>query len=383
MVEIQEALKLIDEQPVMRKSVKVATTSALGRVLSVAVYAGLDLPSFDNSAMDGYAVCGSGLAFEVVGEVAAGQISYDRLASGQAMRIFTGAKVPVGTTAVVMQEHVEVSEQTIFLKGPVKAGANIRRQGEEIKSGDLVFNVGHLLNPPSIGVLLSLGVGWVEVHVPPKVSVLVTGNELVDPGNALIKGQVYESNGGALVAALRQYGIEEIVLMRVEDDLESTQKTIERLLNESDVLLISGGISVGKYDVVGEALEKNGVERIFYKVNQKPGKPLFFGNKNGKCVFGLPGNPGSALNCFYIYVLPLLMRFMGKQSLNFSAKWAHDCVVQGVKPTFFRVQEHQGEVSMLSRQSSSMLHSFALGNALVLLQPGEYVAGESVRYWSY
>ena len=177
-----------------------------------------------------------------------------------------------------------------------------------------MFEHGTHLNPPALGILQSLGFTKVKILLPPKVAVLITGNELENAGKPLQKGKIYESNSIVLKTVLQQMGIITDIVEQVEDDLTATQNAIEKALNQSHLVLISGGISVGNFDFVGQALEQIGVERLFYKVKQKPGKPLLFGKHKQALLFALPGNPASTLNCFYVFVYPLLQALMGRSS---------------------------------------------------------------------
>lgn len=380
MIGIDEALSLINSQTVKRSTLRKMTVLSVGCVLSEPIYARIDLPSFDNSAMDGYAVCGEDSQYQVMGEVAAGQIIYDRLNAGEAMRIFTGAKIPEGTTAVIKQECA-VRQGDELTVGSFSVGANIRRQAEEVHQGQLLLESGHCIIPASVGLLLSQGVVSVNVYASPKVSILVTGDELVDPNHALVKGQVFESNGGMLMAALIQLGVAGVNLLRVKDDLSQIKSQIETLLGESDIVLISGGVSVGDYDLVKTGLEMSGVGEVFHNVFQKPGKPLYFGRKENTFVYGLPGNPCAALTCFNVYVNALLAKMQGKSISCTKIPLAESYTVKGSKPTFLRAKIQDGRAKVLKNQSSSMLTTYINGDGLVLLQPGECQEGTQATVW--
>lgn len=385
MISVEEALDHVVSQTVSRRASKRKVEEATGCILASDITAPIHIPIFDNSAMDGYALGSAGRSFTIVGEVAAGISPDISLKPGEAIRIFTGAKVPAGTYAVVMQEKVTVSGLQIQLDEDMPEGANVRLAGEEISQGDVVFQKGHMLNAATAGLLYTLGITAVEVHKPPRVGLMVTGNELVTPGNELKPGQIYESNGGMLHVALEMAGVTNIQVRQVKDDLETTRATVAELLQTVDILLVSGGISVGDYDFVKQSLEANGVEEVFYKVKQKPGKPLYFGKHKESYVFALPGNPASSLNCFYVYVRPLIENFLGansKHQFN-EGVMSHRQEVKGDRPVFYRSRLEKGRLEILGKQSSSMLHSFALGNALVYLQPGVYEKGQSVPYIAY
>lgn len=383
MITITEALKIIQDQQIELHSKVVDIDAALHYYLAEEVIAPFDVPSFDNSAMDGYAVCGSGNAFELVGEVAAGDITDQTLSTGCAMRIFTGAQIPLNTTAVIMQEHVEVKGKQVILQEEVVEGKNIRRRGDELAEGQQVFGSGHIINPATVGLLASLGVAKVEVVQKPTIGIIATGNELISPGESRGEGQIFESNTFALKGALQQHGWSCQSVEILPDDFERIKSSIASQLERSDVLLISGGISVGEYDFVKRALEANGVEQQFYKVLQKPGKPLYFGRRGDTFVFALPGNPASSLTCFYIYVIPLLERLSGGAGLGLKRTdlpLKESFHFKFDRPTFLKAWVDQGRVKILDGQGSSMIHSMAQGNALVFLeQAGKYKEGEPVQ----
>jgi len=382
MVSIEEALKLIKEQDVSLLRDELPLAQSLDSFISEPVIAPFDLPSFDNSAMDGYAICGEGQSFQIVGEVAAGNIQENNLEPGQAMRIFTGGRVPENTTAVVMQEKVSVEGDKLRLDEEVTEGKNIRRKGAEIAKGQTVFEKGHRITPAAIGLLSSLGFGSVSVYQQPVIHIVATGNELVEAGQQKEIGQIYESNTHALAAALQSKGFYAGRRKVIEDNLDSISNGIDEELSQCDVLLLTGGISVGDYDYVKQALEENGVEEVFYKVMQKPGKPLYFGRREDQFVFALPGNPASSLTCFYIYVLPLLERLSGGEGKGLQRMMLplkEEYHFKSDRPTFLKASIENGEVSILEGQGSSMIHSMAMGNALVFLdQPELFRKGAQV-----
>lgn len=373
MITIEEALDRIHQQKVETKITEQPLSQSLGFCLGQALHAPFDLPDFDNSAMDGYAVCGIEKNYRIVGEVAAGDTAANQLKPGEAMRIFTGGKVPQNATAVVMQEKAEVANGVLSITSEVKTGQHIRPKGGELSGGQLVFDKGHLISPASVGLIASLGIELVKVYQKPTVRLIITGNELIAPGEKRKPGQIYESNSLSIAAALEKFGFSCAEKLQVADDYEATVSAIAESLQKTDVLLLSGGISVGDYDYVQKALLANGVEEIFYKVFQKPGKPLFFGRKDKKYVFALPGNPASSLTCFYIYVLPMLQKMSGAADWSlpaFDVPLAHDYQLKGGRPSFLKAKIAEQKVSILDGQGSSMIHSLAMGNALVYLEPG-------------
>lgn len=368
--------------------VTIPLQQAVGRVLAADVTAFTDIPAFEQSAMDGYALSFAGYELHntltVQGEVPAGAPESSVLQANQAIRIFTGAPVPAGADTVVMQEKVEVKNgQLHIVDDQLKPGLNVRLIGSEIKAGELMLAKGDKLTPAAVGFLATTGVSEVLVYPTPVMSIIVTGNELQQPGKALLHGQVYECNSFQLRAALKLLQIEEVPVFEAKDDLQVVKDTLKYALDNSDVVLLTGGVSVGNYDFVPEAAAACGVVTLFHKLKQRPGKPLFVGTKGKKWVFGLPGNPSSVLTCFYEYVIPALEQLMQLKP-----------VVPGIKVplskaysktaalTFFLKGYYDGQtVAPLDSQESYRLRSFAMANCLVVLpeEKMEYAVGEEVE----
>jgi len=370
MVTIEEAHKIIKDQDVDLKTETRKLEDCLGFSISEDISAPFDMPSFDNSAMDGYALCGISQEYRVVGEVAAGDKKEFELKVGDAVRIFTGAKVPENTSAVMMQEKTSVAGNKLTLQQMPKQGQSIRRKGEELSKGQLVFEKGTTITPAGIGLIGSLGIINVEVFKKPIIKLITTGNELIEPGKPKAEGQIYESNSYALASACEQFGFKCGNKKQIQDDFEAIKSGIKESLETTDVLILSGGISVGDYDYVKQALEENAVKEQFYKVFQKPGKPLYFGRKEDKFVFALPGNPASSLSCFYLYVLPFLYQLSGstKNGLQrYTFPISHNFENKGDRPSFLKAKISNNEVEILDGQGSSMILSMAHGNALAFI----------------
>ncbi|WP_194777926.1 molybdopterin molybdotransferase MoeA [Pararhodonellum marinum] len=345
----------------------------LGKVLAADLYSPISVPLFDNAAMDGYAFAFADYEekkpLKVSHVVQAGAPFLPEVKNGEAARIFTGAPVPPGTDTVVMQEICEIDQgQLKILSKDIKKGENIRLKGSQTKTGELIMEKGLQLNPAMIGFLAGLGLSELPVYKFPNVVVLTSGKELVLPGKPLLPGQIYESNSYALRATLAELGITATKWPTVDDEPEKVRLSIKEALVNCDVLLITGGISVGEYDFVQAALEDLGVEKLFYKVKQKPGKPLYAGKKGDKLVFGLPGNPASTLTCFYQYVKPSLLQMMGKKP--------EDPISAALKTTFQKKEGltqfmkgrlTDGLVHLLTGQESYKMNSFAVSNCLVEL----------------
>jgi len=371
MISVKDALTIIDEIPKICRYQKVNLNNALNLVLYDDVFSPINMPPYRQSAMDGYAIKWSEKEEYVIGkESKAGDNENHRLNTSEAVRIFTGALVPDNADTVVIQEHVKKTQNAIFIeKRPLKY-ANVRHTGEQIKKGELALKKGTVLNEAAIGFLACLGVGEVTAYIPPRVSIVVTGNELQDIGAPLPIGKIYDSNSIMLKSAVLKYGITEIEIIKIEDDYDATEIGIETVLKKSDIVLISGGISVGDYDFVKKALLANNVDELFYKVNQKPGKPLWFGKKDNTFVFALPGNPASALTCFYVYTLPLLRKLCGYEHGGLEkvfVKSASAFKNKSGKTLFLKADLNHDSVTFLDGQSSATMHTFALSNAIACI----------------
>lgn len=375
MTSVEDAKKLIVKTATRLNPVQQEITKSLNYVLAEDVSSPIHYPPFDQSAMDGFAIIHSDLLkkkeIEIIGEAPAGNPFKEKISSGQTVRIFTGGEIPVGTDTVIIQERVSITNNKIISDGtPLPEGANIRRKGSQIKMGDLALKKGTVLNPGAIGYLTGLGVEEIKVYPKPKVSIIVTGNELQKPGKQLEKGQVYESNSFSLIAALESIHIPPYEVVSIGDDEKQTTDALRSSIANSDIVLVSGGISVGKYDFVGKCLEDLKVENIFYKIYQKPGKPLFFGKQNQCLIFGLPGNPASVLSCFYEYVLPSIKIMQGfnevflkKLNLPISADFAKK---EGLG-FFLKAKIVDAQAEVLTGQESNNIGAFAFADCIIYL----------------
>lgn len=384
MIKVEEALTIIEANSAKMPVQQIAVSKALGYVLAEKVISPIHMPPFRQSAMDGYAFIHSiKHQYDIVSTSQAGDHSNLKLNANEAVRIFTGAFVPDDADTVVMQEHVIANKNSILIAAMPAKSANIRPKGEQIAKDDIVFEAGTLMTPAAIGFLASLGITEIKVHKKPKVAILVTGNELVKPGEKLKKGKIYESNSVMLQAALETIGIKKTKVYSVKDNLKATKKALKSILKKYDIVLISGGISVGDYDFVKEALLQNDVKELFYKINQKPGKPMFFGSKNETLVFALPGNPASSLTNFYIYVVPAIKSRIGFLEIHKTKvirKLNSDLKNNTGKTLFLKAKYNETHVEVLDSQSSAMLNTFAVANSLLIFPENieEYKKGQLV-----
>jgi molybdopterin molybdotransferase len=388
MISVTEAKNKIRANARALTPVTIPLEQAVGRVLAADVFAQTDIPAFNQSAMDGYALSFAGFQLHntltIHGEVPAGAPELFILQPDQAMRIFTGAPVPTGADTVVMQEKVRADNGKLIIQDEqLKAGGNVRLKGSEIKAGELALTKGQQLTPAAVGFLATTGVSEVSVYPTPVMSIIVTGNELQQPGKALLHGQVYECNSFQLRAALQLLQIEDVPVFEAKDDPQSLKDILQNALDNSDVVLLTGGVSVGNYDFVPEAAAACGVTTLFHKLKQRPGKPLFVGQKGNKWVFGLPGNPSSVLTCFYEYVITALEQLMQLKPVlkTIKAPLAKAYSKTAVL-TFFLKGAYDGEtVVPLDAQESYRLRSFAMANCLLCLpeEKMDYEAGEEVE----
>jgi molybdopterin molybdotransferase len=375
MISVSEAKKIIADNVLVLQPTILPIQQASGLTLAEDVYATMDIPAFSQSSMDGYAFSFSDWQqkkeLKIVGEIAAGSENVFEVKPGDAVRIFTGAAVPPGADTVVMQEKVGINNEVLIITDEsLQAGNNVRPKGSEIKAGTVALGKGSALSPAAIGFLAGIGIADAKVYPNPSISIIITGNELQQPGSPLQHGQVYESNSFALKAALKQLGIESIEILSATDKKEVITATLQKALQQSDITLLTGGISVGDYDFVLHATTECGVEKLFHKVRQRPGKPLYFGKKERKMVFGLPGNPASVLTCFYEYVEPAL-RNMGRQKTGIQVKQALLAAPFKKAPglTHFLKGYYDGNtVTALHAQESYRLSSFANANCLIKIE---------------
>ncbi|OQP60394.1 molybdopterin molybdenumtransferase MoeA [Niastella vici] len=388
MISVTEAKNMIRANATALTPAIVPLEQAVGRVLAADVFAQTDIPAFDQSAMDGYALSFAGFQLHntltIHGEVPAGAPEQFTLQANQSMRIFTGAPVPAGANTVVMQEKVEVIDGKLIIKDEqLRAGLNVRPKGSEIKTGELALTKGQPLTPAAVGFLATTGVSEVPVYPAPVMSIIVTGNELQQPGRELRYGQVYECNSYQLRAALQLLQIEEVPVFEAKDDPHTLKGILQNALDDSDVVLLTGGVSAGNYDFVPEAAAACGVTTLFHKLKQRPGKPLYVGQKGDKWVFGLPGNPSSVLTCFYEYVITALEQLMQLKPVlkTIKAPLAKAYSKTAVL-TFFLKGYYDGQtVVPLDSQESYRLRSFAMANCLLCLpeEKMEFAAGEEVE----
>ncbi len=388
---------LIDSASVTAKTEAVSLDDSLGRILASDIHSTINVPGFDNSAMDGYTialndsqVAQENLSFKVVDRIAAGSTGKD-LNSGSAARIFTGAPIPKGANTVVMQEECKLSEDKsqITVARAINLNENIRPTGNDILKGNVILSSGNQIKPQDISLAASVGVGELVVFKKIKVGVFFTGDELVEPGNPLSPGKIYNSNRYALVALLKQVGCEVINLGNIEDKLDATCDALEALESQCDLIMTTGGVSVGEEDHVKPAVEKLG-ELNLWKIRMKPGKPLAYGKVKQTPFIGLPGNPVSSFVTFCIFSLPFIKKMQGNsnyESKILKVKTNFDCKRAKPRREYARVRiDYSTETplaNLFPKQGSDVMSSVVWADGIIEIPENTtFEAGTILNYYS-
>lgn len=367
----------------------VRVLESVGGIIAADLRAPVDLPHFDNSAMDGFVfsskdVRGASLMnpalLKIVGSVRAGSSDASRLTHGKTYRIMTGAPIPRGADTILEKERAVMQDGFLRITQPVSGGRNIRYRGEEIAKNSKVNLCGVVITAGVIGFLSSLGIRKVRVFSKPRVSIVATGDELVSIARKLRFGQIYDSNTSMLLAALKTLMITPVIVKRVADRKRDLKVALMKALQKSDLVILTGGVSVGDYDHVKQVFQELRIRKIFWKVLQKPGKPVFFGKKGATLVFGLPGNPASVHTCFYQYVYPAIKLQMGHTNPFLKREkivLEHDLRPDREKTMFLkaRINESKGKrcCEVLGQQGSHMLSSFCRSHGFIVVPPGKKI----------
>jgi molybdopterin molybdotransferase len=361
---------------------------SLGLTLAIDQISQIDVPPADNSAMDGYAINCDALSnsastrFIISQTIAAGSVP-QKLAMGTAARILTGAEIPQGANAVVMQEQCEITEDAVIVPAGIAAHNNVRTRGQDIQVGDRILQQGHVLRPQDIGLLASIGIANVSVLRPLTVAILSTGDELVEPGQPLVAGKIYNSNRYLLKGFLKKLNMNVLDLGVVEDNLDATKACLAKAAALADCIISTGGVSVGDEDHVKRAVAELGVLDV-WRIALKPGKPLAFGAIDNTPFFGLPGNPVSTFVTFLLFVKPFLCLQQGQINTpptatllvaNFSTK------ANPKRQEYVRVRRNVDKLDMFSNQSSSVLSSVVQADGLAVIPIGQAISpGDTVEY---
>ena len=389
MIEIWQALQIIQTNRPRPLVVTLPLLDALGRRLAVDIVAPEPSPRYTNSAMDGFAVRwedvatvaeGNPITLAIAGESQAGIPFSGICRSDQAIRISTGAMLPKGTDTVIRVEDTQPKDRWVTVLRVRKKEQDIRRAGEEFAAGELLLTRGIALQAPQLGLLTSVGITEVAVYYPPHISLVVTGTELAAPGEAIAPHQIRDSNSIMITAAVRQAGGEVIARNYTGDTQEDTVAAIRKSINKAGIIIITGGVSMGEHDHVKEAARECGFNELFWRVKQKPGKPLFFARRDDCLLFGLPGNPVSGFMCFMYYIQPLLRSLQGREFSWRKAKARFDQSIKnsGNRTNFMRIgvrKEESGFIiaEVLEKQGSHMLGSIAKADGFIMMEPGQFL----------
>jgi molybdopterin molybdotransferase len=399
MLNIEEALKAILDHATPLTPVTMLLDEAAGLVLAEDVIAHGNVPPFANSAMDGFAVIATDIQqaseatpvrLRILEDVPAGSVATQPVRPGTAIRIMTGAPLPDGADTIVHVEVTRTEGNDVFILLALKTGVNVRRAGEDMKDGATILTIGTVLRPGEIGVCAAAGHGTVTVYPRVRVAVLTTGSELVDATQVPGPGQIRDANAHSLRAQVAAMGAEPVVFARVPDTREAVRFALEQALTQADVVLTNGGVSVGDYDFVKDVLQEMGAELVFWRVKQKPGKPMAFWTLGAKRIVGLPGNPVSCMVCAEEYVRPLVRRMMGHALLCRPVRTAvlDERYAKGVDAgrTHFvrvRLQERDGilHAAPTGPQGSGILTSMALATGIAVLPEDTPVveAGQNIH----
>lgn len=373
LLSIAEARERVLAAVASLESEELPVEDALGRVLAEQIRAAGDVPAFASSAMDGFAVRSgpAGRELRVTGEARAGHPAQIGVSDGEAIRISTGAAMPDGADAVLQQELAEDRGDSVLLKDDVAPGRNVRGAGEDLRAGDEVLPAGTPLGPAQLGIAVHAGRASVRCALRPRVAVLATGDELAPPGASLARGQVHDSNRVTIGALARRDGAEVVLARDVPDQADATREAIADALERCDVLLLSGGVSVGPHDHVKPALAQLGVEERFWRVALRPGKPTWFGTLGEQLVFGLPGNPVSAMVTYLLFARPALARLQGAEPpAPARVALGEPLTAHAHRDECVRVRLEDGRAYTTGPQGSHILRSMALADGLVVVPRG-------------
>lgn len=391
---VETALEhILAQAPVIDRTETVPLTEALGRILAEPCLVPADVPPADNSAVDGYAIRHADLAEEqpipVSDRIPAGTAPLP-LAPGSAARIFTGSEIPEGADSVVMQERVEVTDSGIRVLAAVEPGQNIRKRGQDLRQGDQALPRGTLIRPQEMGLLASMGMAHVTVTAPLKVAILTTGDELVEPGEPLNPGQIYNTNRFTLLGLLEEAGCEVVLCETLEDTREATVETLSRAASSADLIITSGGVSVGEEDHVRAVLEARGGLSL-WRLAIKPGKPLAFGSISGTPVLGLPGNPAAVLVTFLVVGMPYIRRCQGRATtppVGERLPAGFEVPAPSVRREFVRARKAllngKTTIEAFPNQSSGVLSSACWADGLAVVPENTTVKpGDLLTYYSF
>ena len=369
----QSAIEVLKNKSKHRKTEILPLAKCLHLVSADEVFAPINVPSFDNAAMDGYAFRFEDflneLNLQIINEIQAGTDALLPLKKGEAARIFTGAPIPENGDTVIPQEDVLVENGMLKFQKKVNKNANVRQKGTQTQKGTLILKKNTKITAEYIGFLATFGIAELEVFAPPKIGIITTGKELVKAGNSLENYQIYDSNSVFLTAAFEEIGLKLSFSIWVDDNKNELKNAIQENVEKVDVLIFTGGISVGDYDFLKPVLDDLDVQESFYRVKQKPGKPLFFGTLNNTEIFALPGNPSAVVMCFHVYLKPFIKEKMGIES--FTKKEFGILMNEYIKKSglahFVKAFVENNKVEILNNQLSYQMDAYTKANAFAIL----------------
>lgn len=369
----QSAIEVLKNKSKHRKTEILPLANCLHLVSADEVFAPINVPSFDNAAMDGYAFRFEDflneLNLQIINEIQAGTDALLPLKKGEAARIFTGAPIPENGDTVIPQEDVLVENGMLKFQKKVNKNANVRQKGTQTQKGTLILKKNTKITAEYIGFLATFGIAELEVFAPPKIGIITTGKELVKAGNSLENYQIYDSNSVFLIAAFGEIGLKLSFSIWVDDNKNELKNAIQENVEKVDVLIFTGGISVGDYDFLKPVLDDLDVQESFYRVKQKPGKPLFFGTLNNTEIFALPGNPSAVVMCFHVYLKPFIKEKMGIES--FTKKEFGILMNEYIKKSglthFVKAFVENNKVEILNNQLSYQMDAYTKANAFAIL----------------
>ena len=369
----QSAIEVLKNKSKHRKTEILPLANCLHLVSADDVFAPINVPSFDNAAMDGYAFRFEDflneLNLQIINEIQAGTDALLPLKKGEAARIFTGAPIPENGDTVIPQEDVLVENGMLKFQKKVNKNVNVRQKGTQTQKGTLILKKNTKITAEYIGFLATFGIAELEVFAPPKIGIITTGKELVKAGNSLENYQIYDSNSVFLTAAFEEIGLKLSFSIWVDDNKNELKNAIQENVEKVDVLIFTGGISVGDYDFLKPVLDDLDVQESFYRVKQKPGKPLFFGTLNNTEIFALPGNPSAVVMCFHVYLKPFIKEKMGIES--FTKKEFGILMNEYIKKSglthFVKAFVENNKVEILNNQLSYQMDAYTKANAFAIL----------------
>ncbi len=395
-ISLEEALDILLQQNFKTEAIQVPLLDSLDSVLAEDIISDMNMPPFDKSPLDGYALRSTDIMaatkedpiiLRVIDYVPAGYVSSKTIQQGEAIRIMTGAKIPMGADVIVRFEDTEFTDTHVKIFDFLPTGSNISRMGEDIKTGDVVLQNGCIINAPEIGILATLGKSFVQVYRKPRVAILSTGDELVEIQHPLVDGKIRNSNSYTIAALIKKIGAKPLLLGVCLDEIDTIKEKLETALGWADLIITTGGVSVGDCDLVKEAFQQAGAEMLFWRVRMKPGTPIAVAKYNNKLIFGLSGNPAAAYITFEQFVRPVILKMMGRQKFNLmkvEAILESDFKKMSGQNRFVRAHTYYKEGSYYTRfpekHSSGVLSSLSGTNSLFYIpgNTGPYLAGNKI-----